>query len=371
MRISFILPHYPWVPVGLFSVVYAHANQLSSKHDVRLVHAYRLRQTVVPAPGNLIILRNTWRSFRHRWRRAHAPSIWVPMSDSVKVTFLSDGPDDSNVPDGDLVIATSFNVAEYVQDYPESKGTKCYFIQGYETWEAEEEKLQEMWKKDTFKKIVVSNWLRDKAISLGAGPVWYAPNAVDHSRFYIEASVAERRPGLIGLYHSAAVKGGRDLLNILEIIHNNFSEIPVTLFGVGSRPHDFPQWIRYYKRPSSEQLRNLYNANTIFVSASYSEGFSLTPAEAMACGCVFVGTDSGGPRDYATAGETALLSAPGDIQAVCDNVSRVLGDKSFSTRLAESGVTKVAGLTWERSGQYMVQSLEEIWRQTQRSLSNG
>ncbi len=361
MKVAFVLPHYPWLPVGLFSVVYSHANQLAARgHNVTLIHAYQLRQVIVAPPDNWKTMRNTWRTLRHWWRRNHPPKFWMPISPAVQITFLAGEPSPVAIPDSDLVIATSFSTAEYVQEYPTSKGTKCYLVQGYETWESNETKVKELWRNETLKKIVVSQWLKDRAIVLGVRHVWYVPNAIDHARFYVEHATVQRHPGIIGLYHRAPVKGGKELLESLSRIHRRFPSIPITLFGVRPRTKLIPPWIRYYRKPSPNLLRKLYNSNTVFVSASYSEGFSLTPAEAMACGCVFVGTDSGGPRDYAVSLETALLSSPGDIPTLCDNVYRVITDESLSARLAQNGRRKVIGMTWDRSGEKMALALTEI-----------
>jgi glycosyltransferase involved in cell wall biosynthesis len=53
-------------------------------------------------------------------------------------------------------------------------------------------------------------------------------------------------------------------------------------------------------RPSNQELRNLYRQSKIFISLSDTEGFGLTPLEAMGQGCIPICRDSGGVRCYMT-----------------------------------------------------------------------
>jgi glycosyltransferase involved in cell wall biosynthesis len=60
----------------------------------------------------------------------------------------------------------------------------------------------------------------------------------------------------------------------------------------------------------------------------------------MACGCAFVGTDSGGVRDYATDGDTALLSAPGDRDGLLQNLIRIT-ENALSAAIFRAAVQKI------------------------------
>jgi glycosyltransferase involved in cell wall biosynthesis len=53
-----------------------------------------------------------------------------------------------------------------------------------------------------------------------------------------------------------------------------------------------------FLRPTNQEMRDLYKQSKIFLSLSDTEGFGLTPLEAMGQGCVPVCRDSGGVRCY-------------------------------------------------------------------------
>ncbi|MCE5359405.1 MAG: glycosyltransferase family 4 protein [Acidithiobacillus sp.] len=82
-------------------------------------------------------------------------------------------------------------------------------------------------------------------------------------------------------------------------------------------------------------------------------------AEAMACGCAFVGTDIGGCRDYAIHQETALLSPPKDPAALYRNLVRVAEDDKLRHWLQIRRNARIQRFTWERSGRALLEWLGE------------
>ncbi len=71
--------------------------------------------------------------------------------------------------------------------------------------------------------------------------------------------------------------------------------------------------------------------------------------EAIACGAALVTTDTGGSRDYALDGKTALVSPPSQPGLLANNLFRVLNDEALRDRLADSGAQKVREFSWRGS----------------------
>jgi glycosyltransferase involved in cell wall biosynthesis len=109
--------------------------------------------------------------------------------------------------------------------------------------------------------------------------------------------------------------------------------------------------MEYAQDPPQERIvQEFYNGSSIVVSPSRAEGFAFPPAEAAACGCAIVATDSGGLRDFVENGVTGLLSPPEDPQALARNICALLGDDDLRVRLARAGNKFVVeNLDWERS----------------------
>ena len=122
------------------------------------------------------------------------------------------------------------------------------------------------------------------------------------------------------------------------------------------RPASLPAWSRYGGNVTNQRLRTLYNGSRIYVCSSFAEGFALPPAEAMACGCAVAATDCGGIREFAVNDVNALLSAPGDADALARNIIRLLEDDQLRVRLAIAGHQLISRFSWETAAN----TLEEL-----------
>jgi glycosyltransferase involved in cell wall biosynthesis len=71
-------------------------------------------------------------------------------------------------------------------------------------------------------------------------------------------------------------------------------------------------------------LAKLYSLADVFLYTSYAESFGLPPLEAMACGTPVVMSDNKGSRDYAISNFNTLISQPGDVNSLANNLLKVL-----------------------------------------------
>ncbi|QGP92670.1 D-inositol-3-phosphate glycosyltransferase [Neomoorella glycerini] len=354
MRITFILPGYPWRPVGGYRVVYEYANHLVAKgHDVTVVHPRKMRQT--PRPVGL------YQVFRTAAKRGRdfllRPKLeWQWLDPRVKMVYVRE-PIAQYVPDGDVVFATAWQTAEYVAKYPLSKGRKFYLIQAYEIWGGPKAQVDATWR-FPMKKVVIAKWLFEKGLELGvpAEEMRHIPNGIDLKKFHITTDITNRPRRVSMLYSNTEWKGSVDGIRALEVVKKEFPELRTVFFGTPSRPASLPDWIEYYKNPPQETLvEEIYNGSSIFLCPSWTEGWGLPGAEAMACGCALVSTDTGGVHDYAIHNETALLSPPRDPQALAENLCRLLNDDILRVRLAEAGCANIQYFTWDRATEALLE----------------
>lgn len=105
----------------------------------------------------------------------------------------------------------------------------------------------------------------------------------------------------------------------------------------------------FYNAPPQMEIKNFYNSLDVFVSPSRLEGFYLPGLEAMACEIPVVATDSGGNRDYAINGQTALLSPPGIPELLAENIIRVIEDKCLTNALRVNALEMASRFTWKRA----------------------
>jgi glycosyltransferase involved in cell wall biosynthesis len=100
---------------------------------------------------------------------------------------------------------------------------------------------------------------------------------------------------------------------------------------------------------SDEELVDLYAEAEVAVVPSLYEGFSLPAIEAMACGVPVVATTGGAlPEVVGNDGETGLLVAPDDPEALAKGIRRVLDSPELAARLGQAGMDRVLDrFTWQ------------------------
>jgi glycosyltransferase involved in cell wall biosynthesis len=356
--------------MGGFRVVYEYSNQLVERgHEVTVLHA----RAVKSGPRKLTLYEKL-RDLKIGLVTRHvAPTInWHNIDPRVKLLFSPDT-DALHVPDGDVIFATAWNTVAPVLNYFPSKGTKFYLIQHYETWlgtrEAPKDLVDETWR-SPLNKIVVSKWLLALGRELGAEHLEYIPNAVDHDRYRVLVPVLTRPKQVAMMFSHVPFKGSKDGIAALEIAKKRHPDLSAVFFGTGRDADWIPKWVRYHRDPPQDFIvREIYNKSSIFLSPSLAEGFALPPAEAACCGCAVVATNSGGIADFIEHGQSGLLSAPENAQALGENLNRVLDDDRLRITLAEAGGRRLSTFTWEKSAE-MLESVMESSRKLDRDLQN-
>jgi glycosyltransferase involved in cell wall biosynthesis len=351
MRIVFLLPRFSRTPVGGFRVVYEYARRLAWRgHRVTVIHP---RTLDTPAP-RLSLKHRLWPVVRLVQSRI---GFWFP-TQGFRMLFVEQ-PAAWRIPDSDVAVATGWRTARWVSDWPSSKGRKYYLVQHYEVWDGPEAEVDATWRLPLHK-IVIARWLYELGVTKFGqrGHMTHVPNGLDLEQFRLLVLPEQRNPHRVGmLYHRNPWKGTADGLKALEMVKARVPDLSVVLYGAFSRGSDVPAWMDYVHLPSPAQLVRLYNDCSVFVSASWSEGWGLPGAESMACGAALVATDSGGVLDYAVHEETALLSPPRDVERLAENIWRAVTDQALRLRLAWAGHQRLQAFTWERA----VDTLEQVF----------
>jgi L-malate glycosyltransferase len=357
LKLTFILDSYAWVPGGGYRVVYEYANNLVKRgHEVSIVHPRQMKN--LPSPKG--IKNRTLRNLGKLRNLMFKPSLkWQHVDDRVELLYVPDLRPE-HIPDTDVVIATAWSTAEYLMDYPSSKGRKFYLIQHYEDW-APEDKLQATWK-FPMQKIVIAKWLYAKGINLGVKPssMVYIPNGLDLNKFKLINEIENRRKRVVMLYHTFNWKGSIDGIKALKIAKKQIPDLEAVLFSTEAKPKSLPSWIEYIRNPPQNRLvEEIYNNSSVYLCPSWKEGWHLPPAEAMACGCAVISTEIDGVKDYAINEKTALLSPPKNPELLAKNLLKVLTDDKLRIKLAQSGHQNIQKFTWKKSTDKFEKAINE------------
>jgi len=347
MRITFIIPGYPWKPVGGFRVVYEYSNHLVQRgHKVTVVHTRRLSNW--PPPDNFYDwLHRKAVNFRDC---VFKPDVrWQPIDNRVSMLYVPE-PEAKYIPDGDAVVATAWGTAEYIVRYPSEKGKKFYLSMDFYPFLGIKEKIEATWRLP-LKKIAMSHWIKDMICKSGVkdDDVSIIPCGIDIARFRCINDIIKRPSRILMFYSRATYKSAETGIKAMQIVKSEYATVHGVCFGPTRIPVGIPQWMEYSGNISDSNLVKLYNNSSIFLSSSIAEGFAFPPAESMACGCAVAATDCGGIREYAKHEKTALLSPPGNPEMLADNLLRLLKDDSLRIQLATAGHKQIQKFTWEHS----------------------
>lgn len=274
-----------------------------------------------------------------------------------------------SIPFADIIIATWWETAFYVNKYSDNKGKKFYFVQGYEIWGGADELVHKSYELDLHK-IVIANWLYEKLIDLGIpkSEISHIPNALNFEIFRLTENIGDESKRIVMQFNKNIFKGSLDGINALKLAKKEYPKLKAVLFGTSLRPNDLPSWIEYVQTPSQKELvEEIYNKSSIYLCPSWSEGWHLPPAEAMACGCALVSTDIGGVKDYAINEKTALLSPLKNSEMLAENLINLLEDDNLRLKLAYEGNKNIKQFTWEKSSK----RLEELFNSFKKSHSSN
>jgi len=355
VKITFVLPMYLNVPSGGFKVVYEYANHLNRRgHQVTVVHPRNVTVT-----DGLVeqVKAGLW---QYKVRAKNHPLVpWFQVDDGVKLELAPDLREQF-IPAGDAIFATAFETAFPVSTFSPTRGKKFYLIQSYETWNGDERRVQTSWQLPLYK-IVISRDLLRRADDLGeSARTAHIPIGLDLSTFRLTTPIAGRTSRRVGmLAHPNEAKGTKDGIQALRTVKERIPELQVVLFGTEPRNSDIPRWASYIRRPSQQELLKLYNDCQVFLNPSWTEGWGLPAAEAMACGCALVSADNGGVNEFAVDEESALIVPIKRPELLAENVIRLLSDDVLRVKIATAGCQGIQKFTWERA----VDSLEQVLSQ--------
>lgn len=367
MRITFITPK-PDLSGGI-RVIAIYAQRLAARgHDVTIVStpspqlqrkSKRLREALLG--GRL------WRKssavaadVKLPSEPSHLDGINVPHTMIDRFRPVTD----SDVPDADVVIATWWETAEWVAGLSPRKGAKAYFIQHHEVFDyTPADRVKATWRLPLHK-ITISKWLVDLAKrEYGDTNVRLVLNSVDADQFSAPPRGRQTQP-TVGLLYSPVKWKGVDIA--LKAIATALKRVPnLRVIAFGTTPETsslpLPKNSTFHLRPPQNTIRDIYASSDVWLCGSYSEGFHLTPLEAMACRCPVVSTSVGGPIDIIDNGRNGFLVPIGDAEALGDRLVEVLTlDNTRWRAMSDAAFETAARYTWDDATDLLENALRDI-----------
>jgi glycosyltransferase involved in cell wall biosynthesis len=339
MRITFVLPYAG--TAGGMRVAAIYAERLQARgHEVQVVcrppRPISLRQQL-----RSVLKGRGWLSnhpspyFEHRNFHLHTLEKWRPVTAD-------------DVPDADVVIATWWETAEWIAEFPASKGAKVYFVQHHEALLPHQPSERV---KATLclpmHKITIAEWLvdvirkecKDEQATL-------VPNSVNTEQFNAPLRGKQPVPTVGVMYADVLWKGCDISLEAFSLAAKKIPNLRLVAFGqshpVESLP--LPPQTRYSLRPLQSEIKHLYAQCDAWLFGSRIEGFGLPILEAMACRTPVIGTSAGAAPELLKQG-CGILVKPEDPQAMAEAIEQVVA-------MSEIEWKKMSQLAYERATSY-------------------
>jgi glycosyltransferase involved in cell wall biosynthesis len=271
---------------------------------------------------------------------------------------------DDDVPDGDVVIATWWETAEWVAGLSPCKGAKAFFIQHHEVFDPlPVERVKATWRLPLHK-ITISNWLVELAArEYGDAHVWLVPNSVDTDLFHAPPRGRQAQPTVGLLYSTFNWKGVDVSLRAIDRAAKRVSGLRLVAFGAEPVTDrlPLPTGTTFHHLPAQDSIRDLYASCDVWLCGSYSEGFHLPPLEAMACRCPVVSTRVGGPIDIIKPGRNGYLAPVGDADALADRLVDVLSlDNAQWRAMSDAALETATKYTWDDATNLLESALRDV-----------
>jgi len=356
MKITFVVPTLNLS--GGLRVVSIYAERLSQKgHEVTVVYPKKALPSFKQRVKHFL----KWKGYQYE---SHFDSSYFDNAEYELLTIsnteriLSD-----DVPDADLVVATWWKTAEWVNDFSSNKGKKVFFIHGYEAYTGQPIERVKCTYLLPFYKITIATWLV-KLMEKEYNSVrpYLVPNSVNHDLFYACTRKKQDIPTLGFLFSETECKGVVDALQVIEKLKEKIPNLRVISFG--ANPQDrikLPDFIELSINPEQEKIRLLYQQCDLWLCCSFVEGFGLTILEAMACRTPSVSTKSGGPEDIISNNVNGYLCDVNDVLGLTEAAYRVL---SFSDEdwlaFSEEAYTFASSYSWDDAAKLFESSLQSI-----------
>ena len=264
-----------------------------------------------------------------------------------------------DVPDADIIMATWWKTAYWVEAMPASKGIKVNFLQGYETRPDQPvEPLETVWRMD-MQKIVVSGWLKHIASErFGDNSAILVPNGIDCSAFPFVERPKNKRLTIGVVSSSVACKRFWIACAVIEELRSRGVDCGFVGFGTGLiQPEELPEGAVFEVAPSAERISEIYRSCDCWLFTSDEEGYGLPIAEALASGTPVVATPAGAARELLASGGGVLVEETDPeqiVSAVADGVEQVLSlDDATWRAMARAGRDEAERHSWELIGGQM------------------
>lgn len=342
MKITFLLPN-DGVGGGVRAIVRFGNELLEMGHEVRIFHK-----------SKIIGVKRRLRRMYHVTRYGFQKN-WLDDFQGLSCSYKKLDP--AKFVEDEIILSMCAQTTFDAFSLPEEVGIKVLHCHGaeIENWDY----MIKSWHLP-MPKIVISSYLIDLIKNeTDQDVIGVAPDGVDTTEYY-PCRADKMRDAVGGCVRWSLSKAPETTIKIFHKLHEVLPDAKLVTFGPDRKPAlDFVQFVR---SPTVAQAREIYSSCKVWFLASKSDGFGLPILEAMACGCVVVSTDSGGPRDIISDGVNGFLVKVGDVEGAVEKITLLYNDNKLRNEMAINALETAKQFTWKAGAEKLEGYLQAIYK---------
>lgn len=257
---------------------------------------------------------------------------------------------EADVPDADIVIATWWTTAEWINRLSPKKGTKVYFVQHHEVFDYLPQDQVAATYRLPFHKIVVTRWLQKLMEELyGDSTASMVPNSVNCKQFYALIRTRQQRPTVGTLYDQTRWKGGDIVMAACTLAAQTLPQLCLKTFGIHQpeEPLLLPPFAEFTQNPPQSEIKDIYGQCDAWLFGSRDEGFGLPILEAMACRTPVIGTPAGAAPELIGQGGGVLVP-PESPEEMAEAIVKICTLPNDQWRImSDAAYATATSYTWE------------------------
>lgn len=285
---------------------------------------------------------------------------WFPLVAKIKHVsyyFFSPKPD---------ILVPTFWPTSYLSLFLSSK-RKIYFVLGWEEEFSQNKILRLLAKyslKLPFEKLTISQYLKNRIVEFTrVNKPLNVINAIgiDLNKFKPINNKHQKKnknPTILSVLSSYTWYKGVDLLEqTITKLKENHPEYEFILVSSSEKKSYSSLFDKFYYNVTDQELIELYQNADVFLSTGRSEGLFIPGIEALACGSLFVSTNSGGILDYAENNKNAIIVTKLNSLWEEDIIEKFIKNKPLIHEITKNGLKSIKKYSWEK----IIISLENIY----------
>lgn len=276
---------------------------------------------------------------------------------------------DEDLPDGDVVVATWWETAEWVARLSRKKGSRVYMIRHHELHDYLPKERVAATYRLPLHKVTVSRWLVEvMKREYGDENVDLVPDAVDLGQFYAPPREKNKIPTVGMVYSDLYWKGCDISLKAFRIAAERIPSLRLVAFGsIPPQPQlPLPPKCIYYQQPPQEEIRHIYAQCDAWLFGSRVEGFGLPILEAMACRTPVIGTPAGAAPELLSGGGGILVKPenPEDMARAIETIAQM--SQQEWQNMSSLAYKTATSYTWDEAAELFEKALSRAIERTRR-----